>query len=73
MNIIDNIILCFKKLFKRMENIQMLEAPIEIDSESKKIKFNKTLKVNTIKIEQNKIETLICYGDGLGIQKKMSY
>ena len=51
----------------------MLEATIEIDNESKNNKFKKTLKVNTSKTKKTKIETLTCYGDGLGIQKKMSY
>ena len=30
-------------------------------------------KTNTEKRTNKKIETLICYGDGLGIQKKLSY
>lgn len=73
MNMIDKIILYCKNLLKKTKKIQMLEATIEIDNESKNNKFKKTLKVNTSKTKKTKIETLTCYGDGLGIQKKMSY
>lgn len=35
--------------------------------------FEQTIKItNTPKRANKKIETLICYGDGLGIQKKLS-
>lgn len=35
--------------------------------------FKQSLKVNTVKKKNSKIETLICEGDGLGIQEKISY
>ena len=52
----------------------MLDAPIEIIKEDKKDNFINSLKVNIVKKhKKNKVETPICFGDGLGIQTKISY
>ena len=49
----------------------MLETPIEpIHNETKK-EFANSLKVSLPKKTKPKIETLTCFGDGLGIQNKI--
>ena len=70
---IEKLIEYFKKIFKRKETIQMLEAPIKNNHEEKRNNFKESLKVNGLKNKKNEVETLICYGDGLGIQTKISY
>lgn len=66
MNFIKNIFLFFKRILKKEQGIKMLEAPAE------KTNFVDSLKINEVK-EKKKVETLICVGDGLGIQTKISY
>lgn len=52
----------------------MLEEPKQAESRDRKIGFVESLKINTIVKRRNKqIQTLICTGDGLGIQKKICY
>lgn len=74
MNFIKNIISFFKRLFNKDSNIKMIEAPIEMVENNEKTKFIDSLKVNITKnFKKNKVETLTCFGDGLGIQDKISY
>lgn len=74
MNIIKNIILFFKKIFNGKNNIKMIEAPLDSLSKEDKNHFINSLKVNIVqKHKKNKVETLTCFGDGLGIQTKMTY
>lgn len=49
----------------------MIGYTYEISTKKEKEKFVEFLKEEAIK--KKKIETLICVGDGLGIQKKISY
>ena len=70
MNIIQKIISFIKKRFMKQEEIKTLEEPkntINIEKNN----FIKSLKIE--KKSKKEVETLICYGDGLGIQKKISY
>lgn len=73
MNVISNIILFIKRLFRKQNNIKMLESPVEKVKKEDKTNFINSLKVN---IEQNKkkniVETLTCVGDGLGIKPKIN-
>lgn len=71
MNILDSIISFFKNIFNKKENIKMLEAPIEPIKNEAKREFVNSLKVNLKKDKKRKVETLICLGDGLGIQSKI--
>lgn len=68
MNIIRNIILFFRNIFNKQE-LKALEAPKQVVSEDKKDDFIQSLKIEKA---EKKIETLICDGNGLGIQKKIS-
>lgn len=73
MNIIEKIILFIKNIFIKRTEIKKLEAPKVIINEDKKDNFIESLKVSTIpKIPKKPVETLICTGDGLGIQKKIT-
>ena len=78
MSVIEKMISFIKRLFKK-EEIKLIEAPIEVEDEEKdkkKEKFLNYLKVedavNKKKKSKGKIETLICVGDGLGIQGKIT-
>lgn len=74
MNNIRKIILFIKNIFNKKETIKMLEEPKQAESRDRKIGFVESLKINTIVKRRNKqIQTLICTGDGLGIQKKICY
>lgn len=74
MNLIKKIFEFIKKIFYKKEEIKMIEAISLTSVREKKKKFIKELKEDYIKrkLEKKKIETLICVGDGLGIQKKVS-
>lgn len=69
MKIIENIVVFFKKIFKKEEDIKMLETPINANED--KANFMNSLKVNIVKARKKKVETLVCEGDGLGIKKKI--
>ena len=72
MKIIDKIISFFEKIFSRSKKeTKMISAPKEIKEE--KEEFINSLKVNIKEKRKNKVETLLCYGDGLGIKEPMKY
>ena len=73
MKLIQNIFLFFKKIFGKNDNIKMIEAPIEPIQNEERKDFLNSLKVNIVKGRKKKVETLICVGDGLGIQNKIDY
>lgn len=70
MKILEKIIVWLKEIFHKKEEPKLLEE----SNQEKKANFIENLKVNTMeKRKKKKIETLVCEGDGLGIQKKMDY
>lgn len=74
MSIIKKMVLCIKNIFIKQDKIKKLPEPKVITQREKKENFIETLKIIPIeKIIDKKIETLICKGDGLGIQKKITY
>lgn len=74
MNVIERIMSFIKKFFNKQEEIKMIEAPERVTNIKEKEDFFSSIKVfRPIQIENNEIETLICIGDGLGIQKNMKY
>ncbi len=74
MNIISRLILFIKNIFSKKEKINMLNAPKLNISQNKQDDFINSLRVvNNNKNTNPKIKTPICNGDGLGIQKKISY
>ena len=74
MNFIKNILAFFKNIFDKENDIKMIEAPMENLKEDNKTSFLSSLKVNIEqKKKKKKIETLTCFGDGLGMQNKITY
>lgn len=74
MNNIRKIVLFIKNIFNKKEEIKMLDTPKQEINRDKKFDFIESLKINTIERRKTKrIQTLICTGDGLGIQKKICY
>ena len=74
MNIIKKMILYIKNIFLKDKEVKKIEAPKQVVIRNKEKDFNESLKVNiTEKKRKNEVETLICKGDGLGIQKKVSW
>ena len=72
MKFVDKVIYFFEKIFKRKKvEIKMISAPQGTDKE--KDNFINSLKVNLKEKTRNKVETLMCYGDGLGIKQPMKY
>lgn len=71
MKFIEKIVLFIKKIFIKENEIKKIEAPKITNDQNQKKNFIASLKVDTT--ERKKIETLICKGDGLGIQKKITY
>lgn len=73
MNIIRKIILFIKNIFIRQDEVKKLIEPKITVKEDKKESFIESLKITTTeKRTKKRVETLICNGDGLGIQKKIT-
>ncbi len=74
MNFIRKIFLNIKNFFTKHNKVKSLEEHKIETKESTKNSFNESLKVDLTKKMNNKnIETLICKGNGLGIQKNITY
>lgn len=72
MNFIKRIFLYFKGIFNKKEEVKKIEAPKDAINEEEK--FIEELKITTThKKTRKKAETLICDGDGLGIQKEVKF
>lgn len=70
MNFIRKVILFIKNIFIQQDEVKTLAEPKIIVEEDKKERFIQSLRVATTERRaKKKIETLICEGDGLGIQK----
>lgn len=73
MNIITKTILFVKKIFSKQKEVKKLAEP-KTDSNISKVNFINSLKFNTsTNLSKKNIKTLICEGDGLGIQNKIIY
>lgn len=74
MNFIKKVISFFKNIFSKQEEVKKLVEPKTDIKQDKKENFVQTLKI-TIKEKKakKKVETLVCNGDGLGIQEKITY
>lgn len=74
MSFIKNVILFFKRLFSKESSIKKIEESTEKKIKSNYKDFENSLKVDiTQKNRKKKVETLTCFGDGLGIQTKISF
>lgn len=74
MNIFKRVFEILKNIFTKKEEIVMLDEGKDNLNE-KRNKFKETLKVKIENITKRGkvVETPICYGDGLGIKKKIEY
>ena len=74
MNIIKKMLLFIKKIFVKQDEFKKIQEPkISVEQEEKNT-FIESLRMNTTeKNLKKKVETLTCDGDGLGIQKKITY
>lgn len=72
MSFIKKIIVFFKRKFKNKNSKKLL---VSSEKKNNKEDFRKSLTVNTKykKEKINKVSTLTCTGDGLGIENKISY
>ena len=72
MNIFKRVWRKIKNIFAKKEEMVMLN---EGEDNLKKECFKEVLKVKFENVLKNtkKVETHICYGDGLGIKKKLEY
>ena len=71
MNIIKRIILFIKKTFSKKMKVEKIEEHKNTLEQNKKEDFVQSLKATPVEKEK-KIETLICEGNGLGIQEKIT-
>ncbi len=73
MNIIKRIVLFIKNIFIKQDEVKLLTEPKTIVRENKKESFVEFLKTTTTpKRIEKRAQTLVCSGDGLGIQKKIT-
>lgn len=73
MNFVKKIISIIKNVFIKKDEIKKLEEPKNVVI-NKKDNFINSLKISTTEEkEEQDVETLICYGDGLGINTKIDY
>ena len=69
MNIFSKFFSAIKNLFHKKKDIKYLEAPKVTIDNNQRNDFLDSLKVNLVKRNKVKVETIICPGDGLGFQK----
>lgn len=70
MKILNKISIFFKNIFHKNET-KKIEEPKAVKKEDE---FIKSIKVNVEnKKTKKKVETMVCPGDGLGIQNKLKY
>ena len=61
-----------KNIFVKQDEVKKLQESNDPIEQNEKEYFIESLKINTTeKRLKKKVETLICNGDGLGIQKKI--
>ena len=71
MNIIKKMILFIKNIFASTNEVKKLQEPKFSIEQEGQITFIEHLKITTTE-KKKKVETLICHGDGLGIQKNIT-
>ena len=73
MELIDKIISFIKRLVKKEDTIKLLVEGKSNENPRTSKDYVKTLKVEINQTKKKKqIETLVCVGDGLGIQNKVT-
>ena len=74
MNIMKKLLLFIKNLFACQNEVKKLQEPKAFTEQEEKVTFIEYWRIRTTeKKSKKKVETLTCDGDGLGIQKKITY
>lgn len=76
MKILDNLKIFFKKFFSKKESYDLLDKAKSDNEKSintNKSDFMESLKQNVKKKKKARVETMVCVGDGLGINNKIEY
>ena len=73
MNSFKKLISWIKSIFHKKEKIMMIEESKEQLIKNNEASFIESIKVNIAEKKRKRVQTPICEGDGLGIQKKLSY
>lgn len=72
MNFLKKLMSFIKNIFNKNNNVEQIEEAKENTNIKAKIDFEESLKIVTNK-KKKKVETLVCNGDGLGIQKNITF
>lgn len=73
MSLIKDLFKIIRNIFNKKSDKKMIQAPIATHENKEKLEFVNSLKVDIPKPKKKEVETMICYGDGLGIQTKIDY
>lgn len=77
MDVLKKMFTFLEKILKKENDIKMIEESVNVNniSTNQKENFIESLKQNTLIIKgiDKKLETIICSGDGTGIQKKLGF
>lgn len=75
MNCIKNIFSFFEELVTKKDNKKMIKVPVEKTQGQMKSNYMDSLKINVVGASKSrkKVKTLICVGNGLGIQGKIRF
>lgn len=73
MNFIKKTFSFFIRIFSKENNIKMIETPIKPVPKVNEIDLVNAIRGNVIEKKKIKVETLTCFGDGLGIQTKINF
>ena len=74
MNIIKKMLLFIKNIFVSQDEVKKIQEPKISMEQEEKMTFMQSLRITTTEKKlKKKVETLTCDGDGLGIQKKITF
>lgn len=74
MNFFIKIISFIKNVFNKQEKVKKLEVSKQGLNKKEEVDFIKSLRATTAgKRKKKEVEILICEGNGLGIQKRITY
>lgn len=74
MKFLDKILSFIKSIFNKSEEVKKLQVSSQNINTKKKVDFIEEYKKEIVTTKRkNRVETLVCEGDGLGIQSKISY
>ena len=74
MNIIKKMLLFIKNIFVSQDEVKKIQEPKISMEQEEKMTFMQSLRITTTEKKlKKKVETLTCDGDGLGIQKNITF